>query len=430
MINQLGRYEIIEELGRGAMGIVYKARDPLIDRFVAIKAIDLHSLSKNERAEYAARFDLEARAAGGLNHPNIVTIHDVGQSGDVVYIAMEILEGRELQNIISDKQRLSMDEILDIAIQVATGLAFANQHGIVHRDIKPSNIMVLQDRRVKIVDFGIARMASALMHTEDGKIIGSPLYMSPEQVLSHAIDSRSDIFSLGIVLHQMLTGQLPFFSDNENSVMYQIVNEDSPRPSSLQPEVPDMLDPIVFKCLAKNPAERYQSAGELADDLRSCRAKLLNSQTALERLKRFKKTDIPPIHQLIYVSRPTTAITEAELVDILTQSQYKNIRLDLSGLLVFHDGKFMQLLEGGKKEVDELFATIRRDPRHTDVKVVLETDCYHRCMPSWVMGFSTGGKIEDKISAQNYYIPPDVTMQICVSMEGDAGQKFLQFIGV
>ena len=429
MDKKLGRYEILEELGRGAMGVVYTARDPLIDRVVAVKVIDLQSLNKNERDEYKARFNLEARTAGGMSHPNIVTIHDIGRSGDVVYIAMELLKGRELEGILADEHRPSIDEILDIATQVASGLAFAERNGIVHRDIKPSNIMVMSDRRVKIIDFGIARMGAFSAHTADGKIIGSPLYMSPEQVMSSSVDSRSDIFSFGTVLYQMLTGTTPFAGDNPNSIMYQIVNEAPPRPSSVMFDIPDMLDPIVLKCLAKYPQDRYQSAAELVEDLRSCRAKLLKAQDALARLKHFKKRDSLAIHQLVYESHPTDAFTKEQLRDILTKSQYKNIRLNLSGLLIYHAGKFLQLLEGGKKEVDELFDTIRRDPRHTDINVVLESDCQFRSMPSWVMGLSTDDNLAEMIGSMDYYISPEVTKQICESMEGEVGRLFLQFIG-
>lgn len=282
MISHLGRYEIIEELGRGAMGIVYKAKDPLIERFVAIKSINLQVMPEKEKLEYAARFYQEAKAAGHLNHPNIVTIHDLGESGDVAYIAMELMEGRELQVVMDGVRRLSTEEALNIAIQVATGLFYAHQHGIVHRDIKPSNIMLLGDNRVKIADFGIARMSSSMTLTKAGMIMGSPLYMSPEQIMSRPIDARSDIFSLGIVLYQMLTGQRPFFGDNANSIMYQIVNEDPARPSSFNPDMPDMLDTILFKCLAKKPDDRYLNANELANDLRSCREKLLRAKAGLD----------------------------------------------------------------------------------------------------------------------------------------------------
>ena len=253
MISHLGHYEIIEELGRGNMGIVYKARDSLIERLVAIKTIDLRNLNKEEKAEYEARFYQEAKAAGQLNHPNIITIYELGNSGDVAYIAMELMEGPKLQSIVADNIHLSIDEKLDIAFQVAIGLAYANEHGVVHRDIKPSNIMVLRGKHVKIADFGIAKMDSASWHTQTGKVVGSPLYMSPEQIQSHPVDSRTDIFSLGVVLYQMLTGRFPFIGDNPNSVWYQIVNEYPQKPSSLNPEIPEMLDIIISKCLEKNP---------------------------------------------------------------------------------------------------------------------------------------------------------------------------------
>jgi len=279
MESHLGRYEMREELGRGAMGIVYKAYDPLIDRLFAIKTIDLQKLGEKEKDEYKARFYQEAKAAGRLNHPNIITIYDLGRKGDIAYIAMELMEGPELKDIVAGNQPLSIGEKLDIAFQIAEGLAYAHEHGVVHRDIKPSNIMVLRGKHVKIADFGIARMDSSLWHTQAGKIIGSPLYMSPEQIQSHAIGPRSDIFSFGIVLYQMLTGQLPFNGDNANSIFYKIVNEEPQKPSSLNPEIPAALDHIVAKCLAKKPEDRYLNAKELASDLHSCRRQLSLANT-------------------------------------------------------------------------------------------------------------------------------------------------------
>jgi serine/threonine protein kinase len=259
--------------------VVYKAHDPLIDRYVAIKTIDLQRLNEKEKEEYKARFYQEAKAAGRLNHPNIITIHDLGRKGDIAYIAMELMEGPELQDIATENQPLSVGEKLDIAFQVAAGLAYAHDHGVVHRDIKPSNIMILRGRHVKIADFGIARMESALRHTRTDQIIGSPLYMSPEQIQSQALDLRSDIFSFGIVLYQMLTGQLPFNGDNVNSVWYQIIHQEPPKPSSLNSDIPDMLDDIVAKSLAKRPEDRYLNAHELAKDLHACR-RLLSHENA------------------------------------------------------------------------------------------------------------------------------------------------------
>lgn len=277
MIGHLGRYEIIEQLGRGAMGIVYKAYDPLIERFVAIKTIRLQALSETERAEYEARFYQEAKAAGHLNHTNIVTIHDLGESGDMAYIAMELMEGRELQEMIDGKRRLLVTDALDIAIQVATGLSYAHQRGIVHGDIKPSNIMVLGDNHVKIADFGIARMASSKAVTQKDVIYGTPSFMSPEQIQGKSIDARSDIFSLGVVLYYMLTERLPFFEDDINLLLNQIVSVVPEKPSSLNPGISEALDAVIYKCLAKNPDDRYADAKELADDLRSCREALLHA---------------------------------------------------------------------------------------------------------------------------------------------------------
>jgi eukaryotic-like serine/threonine-protein kinase len=291
MESHLGRYEMRGELGRGEMGIVYKAYDPLIDRLVAIKTIDLQKLSEKEKDEYKARFYQEAKAAGRLNHPNIITIYDLGRKGDIAYIAMELMEGPELQNIVAENQPLSIGEKLDIAFQIAEGLAYAHEHGVVHRDIKPSNIMVLRGKHVKIADFGIARMESSLWRTQTDKIIGSPLYMSPEQILSRSISPRSDIFSFGVVLFQTLTGQLPFSGDNANSVFYKIVNEEPQKPSSLNPEIPDMLDHIVTKCLAKKPEDRYQNARELTSDLHSCRRLLSQANTNVDHPSHYFEDD-------------------------------------------------------------------------------------------------------------------------------------------
>lgn len=281
MISHLGRYEIIGEIGQGAMGVVYKATDPLIDRIVAIKTITL-SLALDEREEYEARFYQEAKAAGRLSHPNIVTIYDVGRSGDVAYIAMEFLQGRELRDILNDKQLLPVDQVIDIVAQVAMGLAYAHEHGIVHRDIKPSNIMVSRDGHAKITDFGIARMASAGVRTQTGMVLGSPKYMSPEQVMGKQTDQRSDIFSLGVMLYEMLTGQPPFMGENVNAIMYQTLNAIPQQPSSLNTAVPDMLNFIVAKALAKDLEHRYQSAKDLANDLRACRDTVPRSAAVIQ----------------------------------------------------------------------------------------------------------------------------------------------------
>ena len=271
MITHMGRYEIVDELGQGAMGIVYKARDPLIDRMVAIKTINL-SLAQEDKVEYEARFYQEAKAAGRLSHPNIVTIYDVGKSGDIAYIAMEFLEGRELRDMLNEGHRIPLDQAIKIVAQVAKGLGYAHEKGIVHRDVKPSNVMVDKDGHTKITDFGIARMVSSAVRTQTGMVLGSPKYMSPEQVMGRAIDQRSDIFSLGVMLYEILTGQAPFVGENINAIMYQTLNATPAPPGSINPAVPDMLNFIVAKAIAKGLEDRYQSAVELANDLGACRS--------------------------------------------------------------------------------------------------------------------------------------------------------------
>ena len=272
-VNMLGRYEILSELGQGAMGTVYKARDPMLDRIVAIKTINL-TLPKEELAEYEARFYQEAKAAGGLSHRNIVTIHDIGRSDRVAYMAMEFLEGQELRRLMQARAPIRIAHALDIAAQVAEGLQFAHDRQIIHRDIKPANIMVLNDGLVKITDFGIARMRNNEVKTMTGMILGSPKYMSPEQVSGKRADTRSDIFSLGVVLYETLTGTSPFVADNIHGVMYQTMNFSPPAPRTLNPELPDVLNFIVAKALAKNLDDRYQKAMDLSQDLRQAMAAL------------------------------------------------------------------------------------------------------------------------------------------------------------
>ena len=276
MISRLGRYEVLGELGQGAMGVVYKAKDPLIDRVVAIKTINL-GFAQEEKEEYEGRFYQEAKAAGRLSHPNIVTIYDVGKSGDVAYIAMEFLEGRELRDIMDDEPILPIGQVLDFVAQVAEGLVYAHEHDIVHRDIKPANIMVVRDGHVKITDFGIARMTFSAVRTQTGMVLGSPKYMSPEQVMGKALDQRSDIFSLGVMLYEMLTGKTPFNGENVNAITYQTLHTVPAPPKTLNSALPEMLNFIVAKALAKGTDDRYQNAKDFADDLRACRETLLNS---------------------------------------------------------------------------------------------------------------------------------------------------------
>ena len=274
----LGRYEIVAELGKGAMGVVYRANDPMLNRTVAIKTINMDEAENEGMAEYEARFYTEAKAAGGLNHPNIIIIYDIGKSGHLVYMAMEYIEGRELREMLTDGKPLPTIQAIDIAAQVGEGLAYAHQHQVVHRDIKPANILITAEGRAKIADFGIARMRSSETRTQTGIILGSPKYISPEQVAGRRADHRSDIFSLGVILYQSLTGVTPFNGDSLSALTYQITHHDPAPPSSANPQIPVMLDYILAKVLAKTPEARYQSAADLANDLRECRLQMEGSQ--------------------------------------------------------------------------------------------------------------------------------------------------------
>ncbi len=248
-LTQLGRYRILAELGRGAMGVVYAAEDPLLNRRVAIKTIIMTGDS-TERADYEARFYQEAKAAGGLNHPNVVTVHDIGREGAVAYMAMELIDGIELREMMK-QSRIALPLALDIIAQVADGLAFAHERGVIHRDVKPGNVMIVRGRHVKIMDFGIARMRESDIQTRAGTLLGSPKYLSPEQVSGERTDHRSDIFSLGVMLYELVTSAPPFSGSSVTRLMHNIATVTPRMPSALNVSLPAMLDLIVGKALEK-----------------------------------------------------------------------------------------------------------------------------------------------------------------------------------
>jgi Protein kinase domain/PEGA domain len=263
MLQKLGRYEIIEELGRGAMGIIYKAKDPVIGRYVAVKTIRLGDFTDSAHvAELHSRLMREAQSAGVLSHPNIITVFDVGEEAGLAYIAMELVEGATLEHLIESGQALDEAAIVSIARQTADALGFAHQKGIVHRDIKPANIMLTQDGRVKVADFGIAKMGSTKM-TQTGMLLGSPSYMAPEHFLGQPLDGRSDIFALGIVLYELITGQPPFAAENLGTLSYKIVHEDPAPPSKLKLGMNPNLNLLIVKALARDPSLRFQTAEEM-----------------------------------------------------------------------------------------------------------------------------------------------------------------------
>ncbi len=269
-MERIGRYEIIRELGRGAMGAVFQARDPQIDRIVAIKVILTESVSKAELENFKQRFHREARAAGKMSHAGIVTIHDIAEDkSGRPYLVMEFIEGRTLEKMMEEhgaQKPVLAAHALDIGIQVAEALDYAHRRGVVHRDIKPANILLTEEGVAKIADFGIAKMEGTQL-TQTGHMLGTPAFMSPEQFSGAAIDARSDLFSLGAILYWMLTGAKPFEAATLSEVTYKIVFGMPPEPRQVNPALPAGVDTVLERCLAKKPELRYATCRELAEDL-------------------------------------------------------------------------------------------------------------------------------------------------------------------
>ena len=265
----VGRYKIIGQLGRGSMGLVYKAQDPKINRLVAIKTIRFSDeFDEDVIKDIKERFFMEAEIAGKLSHPAIVTIHDVGDDRDLTYMAMEYLEGENLEKFIQKENLLPIRAVLDVVAQIAEALDFAHGEGVIHRDIKPANVMLLKNGQVKVTDFGIAKAISS-SKTKTGVILGTPNYMSPEQIMGQKIDSRSDIFSLGVLFYQLLTGELPFHGDNLSGLLYQITQVKHASPKSYNQKVPKVCEQILDKAMTKDPAKRFRNAGEMAHIIRA-----------------------------------------------------------------------------------------------------------------------------------------------------------------
>ena len=315
---QVGRYLIRERLGRGGMATVFKAHDPGIGRDVAIKF--LHA-TLCEDAEYRGRFLREARAAGGLSHPNIVTVHDVGEIEGRPYMAMELLHGEPLSDLMDGGKRLPLREVVIMGVQLARALDYAHTHRIVHRDIKPGNIVRLKGTNtIKVTDFGIAHMestGSSEQRTRVGDVLGTPQYMSPEQTQGEKLDGRSDLFSVGIVLYQMLTGQRPFQGDSLVALAVKIAKEDPPPIEKLRPDVPASLRRVVERCLAKAPDRRFQTGQELSDALTRVLAELDEAERNRERPR------IVPLRvKWAATMALIVAVVMAFTATIVTQRQY------------------------------------------------------------------------------------------------------------
>ncbi len=263
-LEQIGKYKILDKIGQGSMGVVYKAQDPVLNRNVAIKMI---SASLDKESDARKRFLREAQSAARLNHPNIVTVFDFGEEQGRIYMAMELLEGRDLKQLIANRTLTHLEERLRVMEQICDGLAFAHSKDVVHRDLKPANIHVQPSGDVKIMDFGLARLGTSEM-TATGTVMGTPNYMSPEQVRGQKADARSDIFSLGAVFYELLTYHKAFDAESLHAILFQVLESEPESPRQWVPELPEILVQIVEKALAKDPTERFRHAGELREALR------------------------------------------------------------------------------------------------------------------------------------------------------------------
>jgi serine/threonine-protein kinase len=334
---RIGRYEILQELGRGGMGVVYKARDPSMDRIVAVKTIAGVGLAGAEAGEYRERFEREARAAGRFAHAGIVTIHDVGVHEGTPFIVMEFVAGRSLADALATGERFPVERILDIGKELAEALACAHAHGVVHRDIKPANILLAASggasrssgqERAKIADFGVAKLAADGV-TATGQLLGTPSFMSPEQFTGSPVDSRTDLFSLGVVLYWMATGEKPFAGDSANAVSYRIVHEAVVPPRRLNPAIPVELERIILKLIEKDPARRYQSGEAAAADLDAIRHARAPAADALETRLDDRGHVVAHTRELAGAGAPASASTNVAQVTGSTQPVDRSRRLDV-----------------------------------------------------------------------------------------------------
>jgi predicted Ser/Thr protein kinase len=270
---RFGRYEILAELGRGAMGIVYKAHDPQIGRIVALKTVSLTGEEPEEEEEFRQRFLSEARAAGRLQHPGLVAIYDAGQDERTrdPYIVLEFVSGRSLSQILAREKKLTLSRALQLAEEIAEALDYAHAQGVVHRDIKPANVLVTEDGHAKITDFGIAQLNLAHFNVP-GRVLGTPAYMAPEQLSGEGVDNRSDIFSLGVLLYAMVTGHSPFHGNSATTVCHKVINRDPVPASAFHLELPRALDAVILRAMAKDPSDRYQRGSDFAEALRNLRS--------------------------------------------------------------------------------------------------------------------------------------------------------------
>jgi eukaryotic-like serine/threonine-protein kinase len=320
-LKKLGRYDLVRVLGKGAMGVVYEGRDPNLERRVAIKTVKVENLSEEAAAEYEHRFRTEARSAARLQHPNIVSVYDSDRDGDIAFLVMEYIQGDDLKHHLDKGARYSLEQVLKMVRDLLSALDYAHKQGIVHRDIKPANLLIEPGGRVKLTDFGVARIQDSGEATRtQGSMVGTLKYMAPEQVQGQKIDSRADLFSVGVVLYQLLTDKRPFDGDNDFSIIHQIIGHNPPPPSSFNSRLPSAIDAVVARALAKDREQRFGSARDFASALQSA-IRRAEDATIVPPADPFKKADAAGTgsksgQQSIagIATSPSTVTQEVELV--------------------------------------------------------------------------------------------------------------------
>ena len=358
MIGQtISHYKILEKLGEGGMGVVYKAEDTTLKRDVAIKFLPRQIAAQAEKRQ---RFKIEAQAAAALNHPNIATIYAIEEAEDDVFIAMEFIDGKELKEK-TDAGPLPMNEAMDVAMQIAKGLHAAHKKEIVHRDIKSANIMLTKDGQVKIMDFGLAKLAGQTVITKHGTTLGTVAYMSPEQAQAISADHRSDLWSFGVILYEMLTGELPFKAEHEAAYTYLIVNEQPQMPSAIDSGIPHRLDALIMKMLEKDREMRYQSADEVLENLQDVRAEMKGASKEdntksiavlpFENISPDKETDYFADGLAEELTINLSRLKDMSVVSRTTSMQYKSTKKDIKTIGRELDARY--IIEGGVRKFQD-----------------------------------------------------------------------------